>query len=76
MTDTKDVAYIRERLCKASDVLDEIFVKTKKLSEENKKLKELLKECWGLLNRATVDGAEPNTAELIEILTKIDEVLK
>ena len=41
-----------------------------------KKLKELLRECGGLFNRATVDGAEPNNAELIEILTKIDEVLK
>lgn len=44
--------------------------------EQNAQLKELLKECKGLFNRATVDGAEPNNAELIEILTKIDEALK
>lgn len=43
MTDTKDVAYVREKLCIASDVFNEIFVKTKEMSEENTKLKELLK---------------------------------
>lgn len=42
MTDTKDVAYVRERLCVASDVFNEIFVKTKALSEENTKLKKQL----------------------------------
>lgn len=43
---------------------------------ENAKLKELLKECKGLFNRATVDGEEPTNGELIMILTKIEEVLK
>ena len=60
--------------------LDEEYKKNVQLairfSIEADILKELLKECRGLFNRATVDGAEPNNAELIEILTKIDEVLK
>jgi hypothetical protein len=48
----------------------------KKVLKENAELKELLKECQSLFNRATVEGAEPNNAELIEILTKIEDVLK
>lgn len=69
MTDTKDVAYVRERLCIASDVLNEIFVKTKKMSEENTKLKELLKECREYIEYVGYLGADT-------ILEKIDEVLK
>ena len=45
------------------------------LEAENEQLKELLKECNGLFNRSTVEGEEPNNAELIMILTKIDKVL-
>ena len=58
---------------------DEVSRESYKVSEAYcfvEELKDLLKECRGLFNRATVDGAEPNNAELIGILTKIDEVLK
>ena len=45
MADTKDVAYIRERLCNASDSMSEVFARAESMSKENIKLKELLKEC-------------------------------
>ena len=63
----------------AFELRDQLQIKDmwiSKLKEKNAELKELLKECKDLFNRATVDGAEPNNAELIMILTKIDEVLK
>lgn len=44
MTDTKDVAYVRKRLCDASDSMSEVFVRVEDMSKENKKLKELLKQ--------------------------------
>lgn len=50
----------------------DVYVELKK---ENDRLKELLKECEGLFNRSTVDGEEPNNAELIMILTKIEKAL-
>jgi hypothetical protein len=45
MADTRDVAYIRKRLCNASDLMSEVFVRAEKMSKENIKLKELLKDC-------------------------------
>lgn len=77
---------IAERIKKTQELEAEIKQLKEEVSRESYKvseaycfveeLKELLKECRGLFNRATVDGAEPNNAELIEMLTKIDEVLK
>ncbi len=45
MADTRDVAYVRKRLCNASDLMSEVFVKVEDISKENTKLKKLLKEC-------------------------------
>ncbi len=44
MTDTKDVAYVRKRLCDASDLMSEVFVRVEEISKENIKLKKLLKQ--------------------------------
>ena len=75
MTDTKDVAYIRERLCQASDVFDEIFVKTKEMSEENKKLKELLKECREWLDYLGIYKYTEDSEDCIKLLNRLHEVL-
>lgn len=58
------------------NVTDECDIEKQKALLKINQLAKLLKECKGLFNRATVYGAEPNNAELITILTKIDEVLK
>lgn len=50
--------------------------KNQELSEENAKLKELLKECYNMLAQHHVENSEPSLDENIQLLTKIDKVLK
>lgn len=73
MTDTRDVAYVRKRLCNASDLMSEVFVRVEYISKENIKLKKLLKECRGLMNY-TKDWACTESIE--NLITKIDQVLQ
>ena len=46
------------------------------VAEENRELKELLKECYKMLAQYHVENSEPSLDENIQLLTKIDEVLK
>ena len=66
MTDTRDVAYVRKRLCDASDLMSEVFVRVEDMSKENAKLKKLLK-------RARKHLSEQET--LYGLIKKIDEIL-
>lgn len=43
---------------------------------ENQKLKELLKECYKMLAQYHIENSEPTLGENIQLLTKIEEVLK
>ena len=46
------------------------------VAKENQQLKELLKECYKMLAQYQVENSEPSLDENIELLTRIDEVLK
>ena len=51
----------------------------KKIKEKDKrieKLEELLKECYKMLAQYHIENSEPTLGENIQLLTKIDEVLK
>lgn len=58
------------------DVCEEYNSKLPILEVENDKLKELLKECYKMLAQYHIENSEPSLGENIQLLTKIDEVLK
>lgn len=66
MTDTKDVAYIRKRLCNASDLMSEVFVRAEDMSKENIKLKKLLKRTRKYLSEQETPYS---------LIKRIDEIL-
>lgn len=58
---------------KSLKVLAEAYCKEK---EENRQLKELLEDCCKMLAQYHVENSEPSLGENIELLTKINGVLK
>jgi hypothetical protein len=46
------------------------------IQEENQRLKDLLKECYKMLAQYHIENSEPSLGENIQLLTKLDEVLK
>ena len=59
-----------------TNTLDYEYKGNLNLREENQKLKDLLKECYKMLAQYHVENSEPSLDKNIELLTKIDEVLK
>lgn len=66
MADTKDVAYVRKRLCDASDSMSEVFVRVEDMSKENIKLKKLLKQARKYLSEQETPYS---------LIKKIDKIL-
>lgn len=48
----------------------------KEKDERIEKLEELLKECYKMLAQYHIENSEPTLGENIQLLTKIEEVLK
>ena len=71
---------LRERLeadfQRADKIEYELATKFNNTYFENQQLKELLKECYKMLAQYQVENSEPSLDKNIELLTKIDEVLK
>lgn len=72
----EEIARLREKNNKLNEMCNYWSIEETERTMECYKLKQLLKECYKMLAQYHIENSEPSIGENIQLLTKIEEVLK